>query len=213
MSNKTRSILSKIVTCFVVIFFALAILIIILGVRSMVSNKPMSIFGYSYSVVPTESMEPEIHAGDFVLSKKVPYEDLVVGDNIVYYSEQYDIFIIHKIIRVEADGYITKGVNNPVEDELPVTKDNYISKEVWHGSIGNLGDTVANHRGAIFIILIVVLGFIFLTEALNFAKLKNDSKAKQQEEEKEKLIEEHREELRRQVLAELEAEKEKKDTK
>ena len=213
MSEKAKKIIGKIVTGLAIFFFALTVIIIFLGVRSLASNKPMMFFGYTYSVVPTESMEPDIHAGDFVISKRVPFEELQVGDDIIYYSESEDIYIIHRIINIE-DGLIyTKGINNPVADKDPVTKDNYISKAIWNGSLAGVGNVVAKNRMYIFILMIIILAFVFLSEVYKIMKKKNEDKEAKQEAEKEALQKAHEEALRELVLEELKLESMKEEEK
>ena len=170
MSEKAKKIIGKIVTGLAIFFFVLTMIIIFLGVRSLVSNKPMMLFGYTYSVVPTESMEPDIHAGDFVISKKIPFEEIQIGDDIIYYSESEDIFIIHRVINKEGDYLYTKGINNPVADTEPVTRDNYISKAIWNGNLAGVGNMVAKNRMYIFILMIIILLFVFLSELYKILK-------------------------------------------
>ena len=209
MSEKTKRIIGKIVTGLALFFFVLTLIIIFLGVRSLASNKPMMIFGYTYSVVPTESMEPEIHAGDFVISKKVPFDEIVVGDDIIFYSESEDIFIIHRVINKDGDLLYTKGINNPVADSDPVTRDNYISKAIWNGNLAGVGNVVAKNRMYIFILMIIILLFVFLSELYKILKKKNEDKEAQQEAEKEALLKAHEEALRQIVLEELAKEQKK----
>ena len=209
MSEKAKKIIGKIVTGLAIFFFVLTMIIIFLGVRSLVSNKPMMLFGYTYSVVPTESMEPDIHAGDFVISKKIPFEDIQIGDDIIYYSESEDIFIIHRVINKEGDLLYTKGINNPVADTEPVTKDNYISKAIWNGNLAGVGNMVAKNRMYIFILMIIILLFVFLSELYKILKKKNEDKEAKQEEEKRALQQAHEEALRQIVLEELAKEQKK----
>lgn len=212
MKTKSKSVLSKIITGFVIFFFSIALLVMFLGIRSAVSNKPMMIFGYTYSVVPTPSMEPEIHVGDFVISKKTPFNELQVGDDIIYYSSEYGIYIIHRIIGINPDGSLTvKGINNSSPDDKPVTEDLYVAKRVWNGGLGGAGKLVTGYKGIIFLLLIIVLLFVFLTEFYSILRQKNEEKIKQQEQEKQDLLKAQEEVLRQIVLEELELEKQKKE--
>lgn len=215
MSEKVKKVLGKVVTGLAIFFFVLTVIIIFIGVRSLASNKPMMIFGYTYSVVPTESMEPDIHVGDFVISKRVPFEDLKIGDDIIYYSEAEDIYIIHRIINIEGDEIHTKGINNPVADTNPVTKDNYISKAIWNGNLAGVGNVVAKNRMYIFILMVIILLFVFLSEFYKIIKKKNEDKEAKQEAEKEALQKAHEEALRELVMEELKLEsmKEKEEKK
>ena len=63
-----------------------------------VTNQPPSIFTLSISYVPTSSMEPNIHASDYVLFHKINYDDAKIGDIIVYYSSKEEKYIIHRVV-------------------------------------------------------------------------------------------------------------------
>ena len=78
-----------------------------------------SIFGYSFYYVLTESMEPEIMAGEIILCRSADPESLQVGDVITYMGET-DILkgkiITHKIVEIDGDIFTTQGVANDAPD-------------------------------------------------------------------------------------------------
>ncbi len=63
-------------------------------------------------------MEPVIYPGDVAIVQKVEKEDIIVGDIIQFWTEEY--FIIHRVVAIENDKYITKGDNNNIKDRVPV---------------------------------------------------------------------------------------------
>ncbi len=151
-------------TCF---FFILTLFIIITGVMSFKNNKPFSIFGIVYSVVPTESMVPDINPGDIVLSKKVAFETIVDKDDIVYFSKLHNRYIVHRVERTNPDGsLVMKGINNNYEDSEFVTSENFISKVVWVGSFASIGNLFMNNRNVVFIILICIFLLILISECI-----------------------------------------------
>lgn len=189
-----------------IFFFILTLVLIINSIISIKNNRPASLFGYTLAVVPTESMEPEIKVGDIVIGKKVDFSDLQIGDDVIYYSETYNIYIIHRIIRQNEDGsFVTKGINENVvtgEDKEFVTKDNYIAKRIYSGNILNLGDLVIKNRNFIFIIIILIFVFIFINETFTIVKTLREEKAKNLLKEdynikKSRLIEELKEEIKK----------------
>ena len=70
------------------------------------------------TVILTGSMEPEIYPGDVAVMQKVDKEDIEIGDIIQFWAEDY--FIIHRVVAIENDKYITKGDNNNTQDSKPV---------------------------------------------------------------------------------------------
>ena len=194
-------------TCFL---FIVTIYVLIAGTNAMKKGDMMSIFGYTYSVVPTNSMEPEINVGDSVIGHKVKYSSLEIGQDIIYHyvTDEYDIFVVHRIIRYdEGKGFKTQGINNQFEDEGYVTEDNFIAKVVWHGSLANIGQVVLKHRGTLFLVLIGILLLISANGVFDIIKTLDEKKKLSLEEEKETEKIDWENKLREEVLAELENEK------
>lgn len=208
MKKKAKKIISIIVSCLIACLFILTLYVIISSIVAAKNNTMSSVFGYTYSIVPTESMEPEIHVGDSVIGKKVKYNSLKVGDDVIYYNDEVNIFVVHRIIRYEEGlGFKTQGVNNPVEDELWVTKDNYQAKVIWHGDILNLGTFFLNHRGLIFIFLILALLLIIGNVFVEMINASRELKAQEAAQFDNETPEEREARLRKEILEEMEREK------
>ena len=91
-------------------------------------------FGTSVPIVSiaSDSMVPRLHRGDLAVAMKP--ENLKVGDIIIYsadcpYLPKEDI--IHRIIEIKNDTFITKGDHNLVPDPCPVRKDQVKAKVVF----------------------------------------------------------------------------------
>lgn len=113
-----------------------------------------SVFGYCFYYVLTESMEPEIHAGDMILGKRVDTDELSVGDVVTYLGDtgsMKDKIITHKIVEIEDDIFTTKGVANDIPDP-PIYGSQILSKYV-------LTIPVA---GKLFSVINSKVGFVFL---------------------------------------------------
>lgn len=88
---------------------------------------PMVTGSQTYSVL-TSSMAPKYAPGTFLVVKPVPFEELRVGDVITYQIESGKPAVItHRISSISATQtgerqFITKGDNNDIEDERPVTE-------------------------------------------------------------------------------------------
>lgn len=206
-----KKIYQWIVSGLIVLFFSLTIYVLVAGTIAMKNKEMISLFGYTYSVVPTDSMEPEIMVGDSVIAKKVDFEDLEIGNDIIYHyvTDKLDIFIVHRIIREEDGGFITQGINNNNEDDVLVTEDNYVAKVVWSGKAANIGELVLHNRDLIFLILTIVLILICVNGVFDILKILEAKKKLEYEESKKEAIssteitDELREKLRKEVEKEL----------
>lgn len=96
-------------------------------------NEMPTFFGLAFSVVATGSMEPEISAGDVIIT--CAQDSYAVGDVVTYRDEARGGYITHRIVRIGNEGYITKGDANNAEDSAPVAADSVVGKvvSVWAG--------------------------------------------------------------------------------
>lgn len=210
MLEKIKKIYQGLVLALTCFLFIVTIYVLIAGTNAIKKGDMMSIFGYTYSVVPTNSMEPEINVGDSVIGHKVKYDSLEIGDDIIYHlvTDEVDIFVVHRIINYEEGlGFQTKGINNSYVDEGYVTEDNFIAEVVWHGNLANIGTIVLEHRGTLFLVLIGILLLISANGVFDIIKTLDEKKKLTLEEEKEKEKIDWENKLREEVLAELENEK------
>jgi signal peptidase I len=94
------------------LFFAAGAVLLVLGL-------PFS--GFKALSVQTGSMEPAIKAGDLVVIKRTPPEQLRKGDVITYAVPGQNMTVTHRIYAVSNQDYgqvfVTKGDANPVVDQ------------------------------------------------------------------------------------------------
>lgn len=181
---KARNIFRVFVSTLTICLFVLSLYILIAGTVAVRNNKAFSMFGYTLSVVPTNSMEPDIKVGDTVIGHKVSYDDLKVGDDVIYYSDTNKIFIVHRIIRKDDQGYKTMGINPSIttEDADYVTKDNYVAKVIWNGEAARLGTFIIEHRNVLFLGIFVIMLLIAINGVFDVCKILEEKKKLQQEE-------------------------------
>jgi signal peptidase len=77
-------------------------------------------------------MEPEIDAGEMILGKRIEPCELQIGDVITYVGETGELrdkVITHKIVEINGDTFVTKGVANDLTDP-PIHSDQILSKYV-----------------------------------------------------------------------------------
>ena len=114
-----------------------------------------SVFGYCFYYVLTESMEPEISAGEMILGKHTAPEELQVGDVVTYLGEtgsMKDKIITHKIIKIEGDIFTTQGVANEFPDP-PIYGSQIMSKYVVTIPLaGKLFSVINSKAGFVFLI-------------------------------------------------------------
>ncbi len=86
--------------------------------------------GIRQYVVLTGSMEPEIPVGSvcFVRSR-YPFSEVSAGD-IITFRDVSGAVVTHRAARLEENRIFTKGDANNLEDENPVTAENFLGKAV-----------------------------------------------------------------------------------
>lgn len=118
-------------------------------------------------VVLSGSMLPNIQIKDIVVTKKVPAEDLEIGDIITFIapdSRYGGISITHRILdkyydeTLETYTYRTKGDNNNVADSTLVPNTNILGKVILKvPKLGYLQDLLSSKGGLIIVVLIPCL--------------------------------------------------------
>ncbi len=198
-----------------VITILLTCYMLICNIVAVRKERPVSYFGYSYSYVPTDSMYPAIKAGDSIIFKDVSYDEVLVGDIIVYKSSEGEtkgLYIVHRVIEIRADGIIVKGDNNPIADDEIVTESKLIGKYVRTFNLLNIGK-LASNKSIIYGILVIFFAIIILSESVNIYLMKNKNRLKENIKTKSEseLKNEVLEEMRQELLKEIEEENKKKN--
>ena len=198
-----KKIIRIILTVLIVLIFFLAIYILISGILSAKKGKSLSIFGYSYSVVVSPSMEPTIMTDEIVIYKAINFNDVKVGDIIVFYNSEEHKVITHRVFEIGADGITTKG-DNPAApvDDFKVTEESLRGIVTKHSKMLGVGKLLKNSKSFAFIGLIIIFIGVIIYEAISIFK----TKQKAHEEESKKELEIDKEALRKELLEEIEKE-------
>ena len=183
------------VISFLCLFLCLYITIEVIVANT--NNRPPRVFNISVSYVPTESMEPTINAGDYVMFTKVSFDDVDVNDIVVYRASD-SRFIIHRVIEKTDNYLVCKGDNNPIEDKEVVT-----SSMLYGRYVTTLGFmqifTGGINKNLIFFILIIIFILMMIMQGVSiYIKGKTDDVKKTHDEEMKML----REELKKEILEE-----------
>ena len=144
--------------------------------------KVKTVFGYSMFNILTSSMQDELPQGSLIVIRKTAPEKLKVGDNITFFSDDPDVpkdnrglrIVTHKIVKIEREkdgtltGFVSRGVNNPVDDKYPVRPENVIGKVIYCSlSLGKAYDVLSN-RGLSFVLTVIPLFVIVIIAYIDF---------------------------------------------
>lgn len=150
------------------------IILVVLQTVSLKNNKPIKIFNHYYSQVISKSMEDELMVGDYISYKK--FESYELGDIIVFEvsNDNVDILVVHRIIQVTSDGYITKGDNRSDSDfvEFGYIKESDIyGKVVKSTSFLGLGKMFLNSKNILIIVIILIVFILIFFQIIEIVKL------------------------------------------
>lgn len=201
----------KTVAVWLIVAFAVFMMIFTIVSVNMFDRNERSIFGYKFFVVQTDSMSAtHFDAGDIIISKEVDVTTLKEGDVITFISEgseNYGETVTHRIRKVTKDkdgsiAFVTYGTTTGTDDEALATV--ILGKYV--GKIPNLGAFflfLKTTPGYIVCILIPFL-ILILSQGINCIQLFRRYRQEQMDEmnaERAKIEEERAESQR--MMAEL----------
>ncbi|MCR3905600.1 MAG: signal peptidase I [Tenericutes bacterium] len=210
-----------------VLFYTLILFLMVFSIANIkvkTENDIANVFGMGFLSVQSDSMagseKDSFKEGDMVFVKLLDdgnRQSLQVGDVITYYDVSIKAFNTHRIIEVlELDGekfLYTKGDNTTGVDK-PI----HISEAlaVHQSSISSLGTTLDYLQSpagfALFVILpvailLIVEGVFLARNLLNMNRVKLEEKFKKEVKQTQDSLETEYERIRKQVLAEIELNK------
>ncbi len=188
--KKIKSILGGFVDLLMLVVIVFATGITLISLTS--DDKNVSKIGkYMPFNVKSDSMEPAIMKGDFIISEVVDNDDLKVGDVISFFAVEKDYVLVktHRIVAIDDSGigrsFITRSDKNAVNDDVPVFENDIVG--VWNGTrlpkVGLILDFVSSQVGfLICIVLPLLILFIYqiyrfiivVIEEKNSATIKNN---------------------------------------
>lgn len=170
-----------------IIFIVLLLYVVFTIIQRVSGNQ--SIFGYRLFAVATGSMVPDYNINDVLAIKEVNHNEIKVGDDITYLGKKQDVsgkIVTHRIIDIEEKNgkktYLTKGINNEVED--PRIGDNQIYGKVVGKVpvVTQINHIVKNQYGFFFLIFLPLVIVIFLEIADTVTEMKQDKIEKDKKE-------------------------------
>ncbi len=173
--KRVLSILGTVLTVLICILSAVVLINIIV---CKVKNKPISFFGTSFAIVQTWSMEPEIMTGDLIVFHSCDYDDVKVGDVIVFVADEnfpkiVGKTVVHKVIAIEEEGIRTFGVNNSKPDGGFREKNELLGICTYNSATWGKIFVFLGKYGIFFILAIIAIPFI-IRQAIKITKLSKD---------------------------------------
>lgn len=155
-----------IILCIVLVPILIMNLILIVKSFADPDSVP-SINGYSPLIVLTESMDPDIKAGDLIITKSIDKSEIEVGMTVSFFDPNSDsgAVVTHQIIeKIIEEGqvlYRTKGINNNISDRELVPEDNVIGEYTGtrFAGLGSIVLFAQSTWGLVICILIIVILF------------------------------------------------------
>lgn len=179
-ANKKLSILNITLTSILLI---LTVIVFFSVISAKIKGRDAKIFGLSFHVVVSQSMEPQIKVGDFVVAKSIKFSDVKLGDYIIYKSPsniQNGERILHEVITIDYEkGEIkTKGTNNEIEDDYIVTSQHLLGKHIYHSTfMGKLVVWLSQAKNLIFIAVLIFALFIIIDQIKNIINAAKEKKS------------------------------------
>lgn len=163
---KKINIMNLLSTIFMI--FMLLITFNCLYQRLVLKQNPV-LFGYSFAIVLTGSMEDSIMINDMIITKD--FSDYQVGDVISYKLENSEYHIksvTHRIIdkKVESSNvsFVTKGDANNIADKDVVYLDDVIGKViVVIPNVGNIVNYIKTPEGILSVFIVVFIFYYLLS--------------------------------------------------
>lgn len=167
-NNKPLKIISGIIKF--IIYAFLVLLLITIFVQKISQNKK-TIGGFMIFTVASESMVPEYNVGDIIFTKKIPEDELKVGDNITYIGSEgvvNGLVITHKLYEINEENgvkkYTTKGLANIIPDP-PIDYNQIYGKVVYKTAIlSYIGRIITNKF--VYYISFIVIGLLVSIEVV-----------------------------------------------
>ena len=146
----------------IILVILLLILLFVIYSKFIRKDYITKIFNKGFLVVLTESMEPEIKSGDFIIISEEEFYN--VGDIVTYVDEE-NMLVTHRIIEIDEKNFIAKGDNNNIADNK-VSKDRILGKVSYKSTM--VGFFV--YYILKFLVCIYVI-YLLISEIINLLKI------------------------------------------
>ena len=160
----------------VVVVALLAILIVMVSINAKHGNVT-SLFGYSFLMVQTGSMEPVYPQNTAIIAKRVDAATLKEGDVISFYSSDPTLkrnVVTHRIKEIKTEDssirFVTKGDANVLEDQYDVPAADLVGKVIGKSKVFSLLGRVKQDPKLFFLLIILPISALITWEIVGFSK-------------------------------------------
>lgn len=167
---KIEKAIKKIIkTIMLAILIALLISNIIMFYQTNIKHTEIpQVAGISVFNIVSGSMEPTININDLIVIKKCK-ESEIENEDIITYKKNDGTVVTHRIIRKNKENaetvYVTKGDNNPVEDNEVVEYSQVYGKYLFKiKGIGGFVEKLQKNNGVISVGIAVIIFVILKNE-------------------------------------------------
>ena len=137
--------------------------------RYLSKNTYSGLFGFSYAVVVSGSMEPALHVNDMILFQKLDESEYEVGDIIVYVrgTGEDTILITHRIVSIDGGSLVTMGDANKGIPDPKIGFSSVVGRVVFRiPGIGHVVSVLRTRKGmtvSVALIAILVLLLVLIS--------------------------------------------------
>ena len=172
-----KKVLKIIVNALSWLILAFALLVTILVFSSGRNNGVANLFGYIPLTVESDSMLPTFAQGDLIICKEI--DDLTTlkeNDVITFWTiiDGKKVKNTHRIITINefesgTRSFVTRGDNNPINDEIPAYAGDLIGRwtEVRISGLGTVMNFLRTKTG-FFVCILIPMAIFFLFELYKF---------------------------------------------
>lgn len=200
-ANRSKTI-NRVINILLVVVIALAAVCTFVSFVSSSGNGVPNILGVQLLSIQTDSMYPELKAGDLAIDGPVKDASKLRPGEIITYWTVIDgerVLNTHRIVNIFDGGdyliFETKGDNNTSVDPLTVHESEIIGKYKFHiGGLGKAFDYLQTPTGFFLVVLLPVLLFFifnlvqFFRALFEYQGVKNRIKFEQERGATEELI-------------------------
>ena len=169
--KKAKSIINKIITGISLGILLVCLVLVVYSTVSLAKNRFVRFFGYSFHIVVTDSMTPEINVGDLVIAQKTDKDNISLGDDIVFFSKDPVLrgnMVVHRVVGINEDGsFDPQGIKigAPI-DSYPAS--DIVGKVVSSNAfLGKAFGYIVMYRFFVFVVILLILVVVIIFEAVS----------------------------------------------
>jgi len=171
-----KKVLKIVVNVLSWVILLLALLVTILVFSSGRNNGVANLFGYMPLTVESDSMLPTFAQGDLIICKEIDDLNVLKEDDVITFWTIIDgkkVKNTHRIVKINefenTRSFVTRGDNNPIDDEIPAYAGDLIGQwtDVKIAGLGKVMNFLRTKTG-FFVCILIPMAIFFLFELYKF---------------------------------------------